>query len=163
MSPRWGVTLLSGVRFVNRAVSIRSAEHVLAWDSTEVLACTRICAGSGGGFRGEVGVADVALAGRHVFQRDVQAVDVGRSTSFWNAPSRPRSSATWLIACGDDLLRLDGVAGDQRVGPAAAEAGEEADDAVAQVGGGDGADADVDLPWADHLRAELESRPPPVM
>src|SRR5439155_16735434 len=61
-----------------------------------------------------------------------------------------------LDRVGDHLLRLHGVSTDQRVVPAAAQARKEAIDRVAQLGGGDGADADVDLSLAVDFRTDLE-------
>ena len=86
------------------------------------------------------------------------------SMFFWNAPSRPRSVGDLPDGGVEDLLGLDGVAADQRVGAAAAEARQEADDVVAELRGRDRADADrAPGPAGSTSEPSWNFAPPPVI
>jgi hypothetical protein len=78
---------------------------------------------------------------------------------FSNAPSRPRSTATWRIARSTIRLAGAGVAADQRAVAAGHDVVQEPDVVVAELAGRDRADADVDLLVRVDLRPELEQRP----
>ena len=112
----------------------------------------------GGGFLGEVGVADGALAGRDVFQCNRQAVDVRFQHVLLERSQAPPQRGD-LPDCGrEDLLRLDRVAADERVRAAAGQRRQVAHYVVAQLGRRHRVDADVHLALAGHLRANLELR-----
>ena len=68
-------------------------------------------------FRREVGVADGAFAGRHVFQRDVQAVDVGVEDVLLERAQSAAQRGDLADRVGQDLLCLDGVAATSELAP----------------------------------------------
>ena len=78
------------------------------------------------GLLGEVRVADGALGGAGVLSATPRLFTVEPIVNFWNAPSRPRSWLTCLMALSMTFWAVDEVVAGQRVGAAAAERAEEA-------------------------------------
>src|SRR5688572_21602661 len=113
-------------------------------------------AGHRGGFGGEVGVADAALAGRHVLHRHAQAVHVRLQRVLLERAETTAQDRDLLDRLLDDLAGLSRIAADERARATGHQVVEEAGGGVAELAGGDGADPDVDLLVAGDLGAELE-------
>src|ERR1043165_2590759 len=113
-------------------------------------------AGERGGFTGEIGVPDRAFGGGRVLDGDAEAADGGAHGVLLEGAQAPAERGDLLDGLVHDLLSDIALAVDEVVGLAGGEGAEQAVGAVAQLAGGDVADAEADLAGDVDLAGELE-------
>ncbi len=115
-----------------------------------------LIAGQVRSFGREIGVHDGRFGSRDVFERDAETAH-RRTDGEGLERTEAASQRAHLGDCAvEDILSHGEVVAGEVIGAAASDGAEESVERIAQIAGGDGADADGGLAVLGNLRAELE-------